>query len=121
MTLKELKNLHGDLIGAEPSQSDIELAANGKALFYVSVRAGKSSKDRRQVLWAGPVLTVGLRGGPSGTYLYLLRLTTAGNARIDSVKLSDLAPEGNAALFYTKPYPANDPRNCEPWSHWAGN
>ena len=114
MTLAELKQKNSDIISGVPSWDDLKMLANGAALFYVSMPNGYRPKDERRVLWAGHVLT----GGMSGNELYVIRTTSHGNPRIDTVTKDDLGPAGRAALFLTDPIPEYDSRNMEPWNHW---
>lgn len=118
MTLKELKEKHPDVVLDEMSEGELKAGANGMAVFYASVRPGRAQKDGRQVLCAGYALTAGLVHDVSGDYLNVLRLTAHGNAKIDLVKLSDLGPEGKAAIFRAAPISGGDPRNLEPCLHW---
>lgn len=118
MTLKELKAKHPDAILDEMSEGELEAGANGMAVFYASIRPGARPKDERRVLCAGYALTAGLVRDVSGNCMNVLRLTAHGNAKIDLVKLSDLGPDGKAAMFRAAPISGNDPRNLEPCLRW---
>ena len=106
---------NGDLMLGEPSWEEIREIANGAALFYVVLSNSAKPKPQRAVRYAGHVLTAGMTddGG-----LVLLRLTARGNTQLDVVYPANVAPNGNAALYRTRPTPADDYRNRIPWDQW---
>lgn len=115
MTLKELKQNHGDVIHGEMSWEELSRNANGAALFYASLSGGNRPKDERRILWAGYVLTAGITAGDE---ILILRMTSHGNAKLDAVPKSALEPGGRAVLFKSSPVPEYDRRNLESWDHW---
>lgn len=115
MTLAQFKGKHGDMIKQlQPAWDSLERLANGESLFYVDLSRAAKPIEQRKVLWAGHVMTAGM--DEDRQYLLILRLTTGGNAVIDKIMRSDLAPDGHAMLFYAEPIPAWDPRNRKTWA-----
>lgn len=115
MTLAQFNEKHGDMISLhQPAWDSLERMANGESLFYIGLSRSAKPIEQRKVLWAGHVMTVGMDEGRQ--YLLVLRLTAGGNAVIDKIMRSDLAPDGRAMLFYAEPIPAWDPRNRKTWA-----
>lgn len=115
MTLKELKQANGDLILEPVPWDETDGLANGAVLFYASLTNGTKPPDDRKVLWAGQVMTAGKHAGGD---LLFVRLTGHGNAVLDSTD-EQAAAAGRTALFRTRPFSRNDPRNLEPWGRWG--
>lgn len=118
MTLAELRTENPDIILDEAPWNEIMENANGAAYFYVSLQNGNRPKEQRKVLWAGHVLTAGLCRDVSGDQIILVRLTSNGNARIDTCYEKNAGPDGNAVFYRTRPFCGNDPRNRKPWKLW---
>lgn len=109
------KARNGDLMLDEPSWEELRDMANGAALFYVVLSNSSKPKEKRAVRYAGHVLTAGMTDGGG---LVLLRLTARGNAQLDVVYPANVATDGSAVLYRTRPTPADDYRNRIPWDQW---
>lgn len=115
MTFGELKKKNPDIILDPVPWDQISDMANGAVMFYVSLRNGNKPIEERQVLWAGHIMTCGMRYGGE---LMFTRITSHGNSTLDSVTRDIIEKDRRCALFFTRPIPEHDQRNLEPWNRW---
>lgn len=114
MTLTELKRGNPDIILDLVDWDEIMDMATGAALFYASLSGGSKPLMEQKIRTASYAMTAGMLSG--NDEIYITRLTSRGNVKIDTVKKSELG--ARVALFHTKPLHAYDHRNLESYEHW---
>lgn len=114
MTLAELKRENPDIILDPVDWDEIMDMATGASLFYASLSGGSKPFMERKVRTASYAMTAGMLSG--NDEIYITRLTSRGNVKIDTVKKSELGTR--VTLFHTKPLHAYDHRNLESYEHW---
>lgn len=114
MTLAELKRGNTDIILDPVDWDEIMDMATGASLFYASLSGGSKPFMERKVRTASYAMTAGMLSG--NDEIYITRLTSRGNVKIDTVKKSELCTR--VALFHAKPLHAYDNRNLESYEHW---
>lgn len=114
MTLAELKRENPDIILDPVDWDEVMDMATGAALFYASLSSGSKPFMERKIRTASHAMTAGMLSG--NDEVYITRLTSRGNVKIDTVRKSELGTR--AALFHTKPLHAYDHRNLESYEHW---
>lgn len=114
MTLAELKRGNPDIILDPVDWDEIMDMATGAALFYASLSGGSKPLMEQKVRTTSYAMTAGMLS--SNDEIYITRLTSRGNVKIDIVKKSELG--ARVALFHTKPLHAYDHQNLESYEHW---
>lgn len=114
MTLAELKRGNPDIILDPVDWDEIMDMATGAALFYASLSGGSKPLMEQKVRTTSYAMTAGMLS--SNDEIYITRLTSRGNVKIDIVKKSELG--ARVALFHTKPLHAYDHRNLKSYEHW---
>lgn len=114
MTLAELKKENPDIILDPVTWEDITGMSTGAALFYASLSNGSKPFMERKIRTASYAMTAGMLSG--NDEVYITRLTSQGNVKIDTVKKSELGTR--VGLFHTTPLHACDHRNLESYEHW---
>lgn len=107
-----------DILIEELRPEDLDRMGYGTAVFGVTVANGKKPKSERQVTDAGYMLLVHRHKEEAERPVAFLALTLAGHAKIQNVYPRDIGPDGNYALYRTKPMDASDARDTWNWQLW---
>lgn len=119
VTLKQFRDKNQDVLLEELKPDDLHGLGCGTVLFCVTTEKQARPKPARHVCSAGYMLLVNKYSSDMDRPAAFLVLDNNGHAELRHVYPADIGPDGNYALYRTRPVDVSDTRDTWDWHLWT--